>query len=77
MSRSWSFRPQDQEATHNPPQQVVVVGFNMPFWDLVLFLVKFSIASIPAGIILLILAVAVVFLLATLGITLFPDAFRY
>jgi hypothetical protein len=40
----------------NPPipsaAPVVVVGFDMPFWPLVRFLVKVAIASIPAGIII-------------------------
>ena len=76
MSRSWSLSPQDQEP-HTSPQEVTVVGFDMPFWDLVLFLVKFSIASIPAGIILLIIGLAAVFVLAALGITLFPGALGY
>ncbi len=31
---------------------VVVVGFDMPFWPLVRFLVKIAIASIPAGIVI-------------------------
>ena len=31
---------------------VVVVGFDMPFWPLVRFLVKVAIASIPAGLII-------------------------
>ena len=32
--------------------RVVIVNFNIPFWDLVMFMVKFAIASIPAAIIL-------------------------
>jgi hypothetical protein len=31
---------------------VVVIGFDMPFWPLVRFLVKIAIASIPAGIVI-------------------------
>jgi hypothetical protein len=31
---------------------VVVVGFDMPFWPLVRFLIKIAIASIPAGIVI-------------------------
>jgi hypothetical protein len=34
------------------PSPVVVVGFDMPFWPLVGFLVKIALASIPAGIII-------------------------
>ncbi len=35
-----------------PAQPVTVVGFNMPFLDLVVFMVKFAIATIPAAVIL-------------------------
>ncbi len=35
-----------------PVAPVVVVGFDMPFWPLVRFLVKVAIASIPAGLII-------------------------
>jgi hypothetical protein len=31
---------------------VVVVGFDMPFWPLVRFLIKIAIASLPAGIVI-------------------------
>ena len=31
---------------------VVVVGFDMPFWTLVRFLIKLAVASIPAGIVI-------------------------
>jgi hypothetical protein len=31
---------------------VVVIGFDMPFWPLVRFLIKIAIASIPAGIVI-------------------------
>jgi hypothetical protein len=35
-----------------PVAPVVVVGFDMPFWPLVRFLVKVAIASIPAGLVI-------------------------
>ena len=35
-----------------PVAPVVVVGFDMPFWPLVRFLVKLAIASIPAGLVI-------------------------
>jgi hypothetical protein len=35
-----------------PATPVVVIGFDMPFWPLVRFLVKLAIASIPAGLII-------------------------
>ena len=72
MSRSWSFKPQDHEA-YTTPQEVTVVGFNMPFWNLVLFLVKFSIAGIPTAIILVIIYLALIFMVNALGSTFFPD----
>jgi len=37
-------------------QRVEVVGFNMPFAELVFFMVKFAIAAIPATIILVVVA---------------------
>jgi hypothetical protein len=36
----------------HPVAPVVVVGFDMPFWPLVRFLVKVAIASIPAGLVI-------------------------
>ena len=38
-----------------PVAPVVVVGFDMPFWPLVRFLVKLAIASIPAGLVIALL----------------------
>lgn len=40
-------------------QRVEVVGFNMPFAELVFFMVKFAIAAIPAAIILVMIAAIV------------------
>jgi hypothetical protein len=40
------------DAPVTPAAPVVVVGFDMPFWPLVRFLVKVAIASIPAGIVI-------------------------
>lgn len=31
---------------------VVVVGFDMPFWTMVRFLIKLAIASVPAGMVI-------------------------
>ncbi len=45
------------------PMPVLVVGFNMPFWQLVLFMVKAAIAAVPALIILSMIAIAMVALL--------------
>lgn len=36
----------------SPAQRVEVVGFNMPFVDLVGFMIKVALASIPAALIL-------------------------
>jgi hypothetical protein len=35
-----------------PATPVLVIGFDMPFWPLVRFLIKIAIASIPAGIVI-------------------------
>jgi hypothetical protein len=40
------------EIVNSNPAPVVVIGFDLPFWDLVRFLVKLAFASIPAGIII-------------------------
>ena len=44
---------------HAPPRPVAapapatrITGIDIPFWDLVIFMVKFAIATIPAGFIL-------------------------
>jgi len=39
------------DSSGSSPTAVVVVGFDMPFWPLVRFLIKLAIASIPAGIV--------------------------
>ena len=43
----------------NETREVVVVDVKIPFWSMVILLVKWAIAAIPAMIILLVLAVAV------------------
>jgi hypothetical protein len=40
------------ESSTAPATPVVVIGFDMPFWPLVTFLIKIAIASIPAGIVI-------------------------
>ena len=47
-----------QPAPSAPPSRVAVVDFDVPFWSLVVFLVKLSVASIPAAIILYLVWVA-------------------
>jgi len=48
-------------------ERVSIVDIRMPFWSMVVFLVKLSIASIPAFIILSVLGAAVFALLGWLG----------
>jgi len=45
-------------------REVVVVDVKIPFWSMVVLLVKWSIAAIPAFIILVVLATAASWLLA-------------
>ena len=45
-------------------KHVVVTNFRMPFWSMVFFMVKWSIAAIPAFIILLLVGAAAIVLLA-------------
>lgn len=49
------------------PGQVSIVDIRMPFWSMVVFLVKLSIASIPAFIILTMLGALLFALLGWLG----------
>jgi len=49
------------------PARVSIVDVRMPFWSMVVFLVKLSIASIPAFIILSFLGAAVFALLGWFG----------
>lgn len=45
---------------YQPPQEVVIVDFNMSFWAMVKFMVKWTLATIPAVLILALIAVGVV-----------------
>lgn len=47
---------------------VIITGINIPFFDLVVFLVKLAIASIPAGIIFIIFYGILTGLLGLLGL---------
>lgn len=51
----------------NLPQRVSIVDIRMPFWSMVVFLVKLSIASIPAFLILSVLGALAFTLLGWLG----------
>jgi hypothetical protein len=37
------------------PRQVLIIDFNMPFWSIVRFMIKFVLAAIPAMIILIVI----------------------
>ena len=52
--------------TARKPTQTTVVDFRIPFWRMVAIMVKLSIASIPAAIILTAIFVAVHFVVAGL-----------
>jgi len=54
------------------PAKVSVVDFDMPFWSIVILLVKWSIAAIPALIILGIIASVLFAVLAGIGVALNP-----
>lgn len=53
-----------------PPQDVKIIGINMPFGDMVVFMVKWAIAAIPAMIILIFIGLIVGVILAALGLAL-------
>lgn len=48
-------------------REVVVVDVKIPFWSMVVLLVKWSIAAIPAFVILVILGTVISMVLAYLG----------
>jgi len=47
--------PDEERPMSDTCREVVVTNIRMPFWSMVIFMVKFSIASIPALMILSIL----------------------
>jgi len=55
-------------------QKVIVTDIQMPFWSMVVFMIKWTVASVPALIILSLLVGLVVALIGALftGIGLFP-----
>jgi hypothetical protein len=55
------------------PAKVSVVDFEMPFWSIVVLLVKWSIAAIPALIILGIIGSVLFAVLAAIGVALHPS----
>ena len=67
--KGWERRPTSfTEGGSMDEQNVVVTDIQMPFWSMVWFMVKWSIASIPAVIILIVVGgVAIVFAEGALG----------
>lgn len=53
-------------------REIIVTDIRMPFWSMVRFLVKLAIASIPAFIILWLLALFVLFVFGAVGFVWFP-----
>ena len=51
----------------HPRQEVVVVDVQIPFWSMVMFMVEWAIATIPAVIILALLGFFLVAILGGLG----------
>jgi hypothetical protein len=51
-------------------QEVIVVDLKMSFWSMVVFMVKWAIAAIPAIIILAVIATLVAMVLGGVGTTL-------
>ena len=47
--------PEEERPMSETRREVVVTDIRMPFWSMVIFMVKFSVASIPAVIVLAIL----------------------
>ena len=56
LRRRHRMRDGQMEASASDPADVVVTDIQMPFWSMVTFMVKWSLASIPAFIILFALA---------------------
>jgi hypothetical protein len=63
--------PSEFERARSGRHSVIVSGLDLPFWNLVLFLVKLSIASIPAAFVLTALFLLLVALVNTLGPSVF------
>jgi hypothetical protein len=63
--------PSEFERDRRGRHSVVISGLDLPFWNLVLFLVKLSIASLPAAFILTALFLLLVAVVNTLGPSVF------
>tara|TARA_A100000164_G_scaffold294593_1_gene268457 strand:- start:48 stop:398 length:351 start_codon:yes stop_codon:yes gene_type:complete len=58
----------DSYQTEIHAKSVTIADFNMPFWSMVVFMVKWSIASIPAFLILLLITVVTLLTLTKFGL---------
>ncbi|WP_457607909.1 hypothetical protein [Nitratifractor sp.] len=56
------------------PRRVILAGLEIPFWDLVWFMVKFALASIPAMLILYLFFLAIGMLFAGCGNLVMPGS---
>lgn len=56
-------------------KRVVVVDIKMPFWSMVIFIIKWIIASIPAMIVLAFIWLGIAFLFSFIGVSFDPDMF--
>ena len=70
--KGWERRPGSFTEGSMDEQNVVVTDIQMPFWSMVWFMVKWSIASIPAMIFLLAVGGVVVVRIAGLIYPLLP-----
>ena len=60
----------NSQAKQTGPVQCRVIDINMPFWSMVVFMVKWAVASIPALIILFVYLFFALSILAAIGYTL-------
>ncbi len=61
----------DQGMTEQQPQAVVITGIRIPFWSMVGLMVRWSIASIPAFCVLIVIGLGFISLFIALFIGLF------
>ena len=66
LRRRHRMRESSADFSEPQPAEVVVTDIRMPFWSMVWFMVKWSLASIPAFIILFTLAGVMVLLFITM-----------
>src|ERR1017187_6788332 len=66
-----SPQPTSRPSIPTQPARVVVTDIQMPFWSMVVFMVKWAVAAIPAFIMLVIIFFIFWVLFATIGLGLF------